>query len=82
MSADYKFNFFVVQVAVDIWDVKERKNRFYGKPCFVDEASRAFMFKTYRNAYNTAKQYENLGFEAKVLKFEAKTTTLTGEEKK
>ncbi len=85
--AEYKFNFFVVQLAREEHNSSDQnkttfvKVRFYQKPSFVDQPSRALPFKTFKKADECAKSYERIGYKAKVLKFEAKMTSLTGEEK-
>lgn len=87
MSAEYKFNFFVVQLAREEYNSSDPnkkiflKVRFYQKPSFVDQPSRALPFRTFKHADKCAKSYERIGFKTKVLKFEAKQTNLTGEEK-
>lgn len=77
MSAEYKFNFFVVQLARVEYKTISVEVRFYQKPHLVDQPSRALPFKTFKKADECAKSYERIGFKSKVLKFEAKLTTLT-----
>lgn len=87
MSAEYKFNFFVVQLAREEYNQSDPnktifvKVRFYQKPSLVDQPSRAFPFRTFKHADQCAKSYERIGYKAKVLKFEAKLTTLKGVKK-
>lgn len=87
MATEYKFNFFVVQLAREKYNSSDpnktifTKVRFYQKRSLVDKPSRALPFRTFQNAYKCAKSYERIGFKAKVLKFEAKLTTITGKEK-
>lgn len=85
--AEYKFNFFVVQLAreeynsIDPSKTTFVKVCFYQKPSFVDQPSRALPFRTFKKADECAKSYERIGYKSKVIKFEAKMTSLTGEEK-
>lgn len=85
--AEYKFNFFVVQIAREEYNSSDPskttfvKVRFYQKPSFVDQPSMALPFRTFKKADECAKSYEQIGYKAKVIKFEAKMTSLTGEEK-
>ena len=87
MPTEYKFNFFVVQIAREEYNSSDLnkttfvKVRFYQKRKFVDKPSRALPFKTFKKADECAKSYEKIGYKAKVLKFEAKLTNLTGDEK-
>ena len=87
MATEYKFNFFVVQLAREEYNSSDPNKtifvevRFYQKPHFVDDPSRALAFKTFKHANECAKSWERIGYKTKILKFEAKQTTLTGEEK-
>jgi hypothetical protein len=87
MSAEYKFNFFVVQLAREEYNSSDPnktifvKVHFYQKPCLVDKPSMALPFRTFKHADECAKSYERIGYKTKVLKFEAKQTNLTGAEK-
>ena len=80
MSAEYKFDFFVVQLAREEYNSGDPnktifvKTRFYQKPSLVDQPSRALPFKTFKHADECAKSWERIGYKSKVLKFEAKLT--------
>ena len=87
MATEHKFNFFVVQLAREEYNSSDPnktifvKVRFYQKPHFVDDPSRALPFKTFKHANECAKSLERIGYKTKILKFEAKQTTHTEKKK-